>query len=109
VKPLKLHKEFQGLEEVMEKNTREALYHQMLKVEHGVRAQILNLKLGEAEQQGMNQEEQEQIQKEEGQVHLHSLYPLQEEAPQFIQQVDTSSQHKHLVNVDLANMLIQSN
>ena len=109
MKPLKLHKEFQGLEEVMEKNTREALGHQMLKVEHGVRAQILNLKRGEAEQQEVNQEEHEQIQKEEGQVNLHSLYPLQEEAPQFIQQVDTSSQHKDLLNVDLATLQTQSN
>ena len=93
----------------MEKNTREALGHQMLKVEHGVRAQILNLKLGEAEQQGMNQEEQEQIQKEEGQVHLHSLYPLQEEVLHLNQQVDTSSQHKDLLNVDLATLQTQSN
>ena len=44
MKQLKLHKEFQGLEEVTEKSTREGLGHQeKLKADHGVRAQILNL------------------------------------------------------------------
>jgi nucleoporin GLE1 len=57
----------------------------------------------------VKQAEQEQLRKEEGQVHLHSLYPLQEEVLHLNQQVDTSSQHKELLNVDLAAIQILGN
>jgi nucleoporin GLE1 len=51
LKELKLSKEFQDLEEVMEKSIREALGHQeRLKAEHRHRAKILKLTLPEAEQ-----------------------------------------------------------
>ena len=49
----------------------------------------------------MKQAEQEQIQKEEGQVYLHRLYPLQEEVLQLNQHLGASSQHKDLLNVDI--------
>ena len=57
----------------------------------------------------MKQAEQEQIQKEEGQVYLHRLYPLQEEVLQLNQHLDASSQHKDLLNVDLAAFQTQGN
>lgn len=110
LKELKLHKEFQDLQEVMEKSTREALGHQeKLKEEHRHRAKILNLKLREAEQQRMKQAEQEQLRKEEGQVRLRSLYSLQEEVLQLNQQLDASSQHKELLSVDLAAFQTRGN
>lgn len=49
----------------------------------------------------MKQAEQEQIQKEEGQVHLHHLNPLQEEVLQLNMHLDASSQYKDLLNVHL--------
>ena len=49
----------------------------------------------------MKQAEQEQIQKEEGQVHLHRLDPLQEEVLKLNQHLGASSQHKDLLNVDI--------
>ncbi|CAO2598050.1 mRNA export factor GLE1 [Lemmus lemmus] len=110
LKELKLHKEFQDLQEVMEKSTREALGHQeKLKAEHRHRAKILNLKLREAEQQRVKQAEQEQLRKEEGQVRLRSLYTLQEEVLQLNQQLDASNQHKDLLNVDLAAFQTRGN
>lgn len=110
LKELKLHKEFQDLQEVMEKSTREALGHQeKLKEEHRHRAKILNLKLREAEQQRVKQAEQEQLRKEEGQVRLRSLYSLQEEVLQLNQQLDASSQHKELLSVDLAAFQTRGN
>ncbi|XP_057611651.1 mRNA export factor GLE1 [Chionomys nivalis] len=110
LKGLKLHKEFQDLQEVMEKSTREALGHQeKLKAEHRHRAKILNLKLREAEQQRVKQAEQEQLRKEEGQVRLRSLYTLQEEVLQLNQQLDASNQHKDLLNVDLAAFQTRGN
>lgn len=110
LKELKLHKEFRDLQEVMEKSTREALGHQeKLKAEHRHRAKILNLKLREAEQQRVKQAEQEQLRKEEGQVRLRSLYTLQEEVLQLNQQLDASSQHKDLLNVDLAAFQTRGN
>ncbi|GAB1286170.1 mRNA export factor GLE1 [Apodemus speciosus] len=110
LKELKLHKEFQDLQEVMEKSTREALGHQeKLKAEHRHRAKILNLKLREAEQQRVKQAEQEQLRKEEGQVRLRSLYTLQEEVLQLNQQLDASSQHRDLLNVDLAAFQTRGN
>nr|BAE36148.1 unnamed protein product [Mus musculus] len=110
LKELKLHKEFQDLQEVMEKSTREALGHQEeLKEEHRHRAKILNLKLREAEQQRVKQAEQEQLRKEEGQVRLRSLYSLQEEVLQLNQQLDASSQHKELLSVDLAAFQTRGN
>ncbi|XP_031225486.1 nucleoporin GLE1 isoform X1 [Mastomys coucha] len=110
LKELKLHKEFQDLQEVMEKSTREALGHQeKLKAEHRHRAKILNLKLREAEQQRVKQAEQEQLRKEEGQVRLRSLYTLQEEVLQLHQQLAASSQHKDLLNVDLAAFQTRAN
>ncbi|XP_028612895.1 nucleoporin GLE1 [Grammomys surdaster] len=110
LKDLKLHKEFQDLQEVMEKSTREALGHQeKLKAEHRHRAKILNLKLREAEQQRVRQAEQEQLRKEEGQVRLRSLYTLQEEVLQLNQQLDASNQHKDLLNVDLAAFQTRGN
>lgn len=110
LKELKLHKEFQDLQEVMEKSTREALGHQeKLKAEHRHRAKILNLKLREAEQQRVKQAEQEQLRKEEGQVRLRNLYTLQEEVLQLNQQLDASSQHKDLLNVDLAAFQTRGN
>ncbi|XP_031225487.1 nucleoporin GLE1 isoform X2 [Mastomys coucha] len=105
LKELKLHKEFQDLQEVMEKSTREALGHQeKLKAEHRHRA-----KLREAEQQRVKQAEQEQLRKEEGQVRLRSLYTLQEEVLQLHQQLAASSQHKDLLNVDLAAFQTRAN
>ncbi|XP_006233898.1 mRNA export factor GLE1 isoform X1 [Rattus norvegicus] len=110
LKELKLHKEFRDLQEVMEKSTREALGHQeKLKAEHRHRAKILNLKLREAEQQRVKQAEQEQLRKEEGQIRLRSLYTLQEEVLQLNQQLDASSQHKDLLNVDLAAFQTRGN
>ncbi|XP_055456628.1 mRNA export factor GLE1 isoform X1 [Psammomys obesus] len=110
LKELKLHKEFQDLQEVMEKSTREALGHQeKLKAEHRHRAKILNLKLREAEQQRVKQAEQEQLRKEEGQVRLRNLYTLQEEVLQLNQQLDASNQHKDLLNVDLAAFQTRGN
>lgn len=110
LKELKLHKEFQDLQEVMEKSTREALGHQeKLKAEHRHRAKILNLKLREAEQQRVKQAELEQLRKEEGQVRLRSLYTLQEEVLQLNQQLDASNQHKDLLNVDLAAFQTRGN
>lgn len=110
LKELKLHKEFRDLQEVMEKSTREALGHQeKLKAEHRHRAKILNLKLREAEQQRVKQAEQEQLRKEEGQVRLRSLYTLQEEVLQLNQQLDASSQHRDLLNVDLAAFQTRGN
>lgn len=110
LKELKLHKEFQDLQEVMEKSSREALGHQeKLKEEHRHRAKILNLKLREAEQQRVKQAEQEQLRKEEGQVRLRSLYSLQEEVLQLNQQLDASSQHKELLSVDLAAFQTRGN
>nr|XP_048287887.1 mRNA export factor GLE1 [Myodes glareolus] len=110
LKELKLHKEFQDLQEVMEKSTREALGHQeKLKAEHRHRAKILNLKLREAEQQRVKQAEQEQLRKEEGQVRLRSLYTLQEEVLQLNQQLDASNQHKDLLTVDLAAFQTRGN
>lgn len=110
LKELKLHKEFQDLQEVMEKSTREALGHQeKLKAEHRHRAKILNLKLREAEQQRVKQAEQEQLRKEEGQVRLRTLYTLQEEVLQLNQQLDGSNQHKDLLNVDLAAFQTRGN
>ncbi|XP_051022837.1 mRNA export factor GLE1 [Acomys russatus] len=110
LKELKLHKEFQDLQEVMEKSTREALGHQeKLKAEHRHRAKILNLKLREAEQQRVKQAEQEQLRKEEGQVRLRSLYTLQEEVLQLNQQLDASSQHRDLLNVNLAAFQTRGN
>lgn len=110
LKELKLHKEFQDLQEVMEKSTREALGHQeKLKAEHRHRAKILNLKLREAEQQRVKQAEQEQLRKEEGQIRLRSLYTLQEEVLQLNQQLDASNQHKDLLNVDLAAFQTRGN
>ncbi|XP_036041786.1 nucleoporin GLE1 isoform X1 [Onychomys torridus] len=110
LKELKLHKEFQDLQEVMEKSTREALGHQeKLKAEHRHRAKILNLKLREAEQQRVRQAEQEQLRKEAGQVRLRNLYTLQEEVLQLNQQLHASSQHKDLLNVDLAAFQTRGN
>ena len=111
LKELKLSKEFQDLEEVMEKSIREALGHQeKLKAEHHHRAKILKLMLQEAEQrQREKQAEQEQLRKEEGQARLRSLYTLQEEVLQLNQQLDASSQHKDLLNVDLAAFQTQGN
>ena len=57
----------------------------------------------------MKQAEQEQLRKEEGQARLRSLYTLQEEVLQLNQQLDASSQHKDLLNVDLATLQTQSN
>ncbi|XP_052037997.1 mRNA export factor GLE1 [Apodemus sylvaticus] len=110
LKQLKLHKEFQDLQEVMEKSTREALGHQeRLKAEHRHRAKILNLKLREAEQQRVKQAEQEQLRKEEGQVRLRSLYTLQEEVLQLNQRLAASSQHRDLLTVDLAAFQTRGN
>jgi hypothetical protein len=58
-------------------------HQEKLKEKHCHRAKILNLKLREAEQQRVKQAEQEQLRKEEGQVRLHSLEPLQEEVLQL--------------------------
>ncbi|XP_021047987.1 nucleoporin GLE1 [Mus pahari] len=110
LKELKLHKEFQDLQEVMEKSTREALGHQeKLKAEHRHRAKILNLKLREAEQQRVKQAEQEQLRKEEGQVRLRSLYTLQEEVLQLNQQLGASRQHRELLTVDPAAFQTRGN
>uniref|UniRef100_A0A8C2N167 mRNA export factor GLE1 n=1 Tax=Cricetulus griseus TaxID=10029 RepID=A0A8C2N167_CRIGR len=93
-----------------EKSTREALGHQeKLKAEHRHRANILNLKLREAEQHRVKQAEQEHLWKEEGQVCLSSLYTLQEEVLQLNQQLDASSQHKDLLNVHLAAFQTRGN
>jgi nucleoporin GLE1 len=111
LKELKMNKELRDLEEVMEKSIREALGHQeKLKAEHHHRAKILKLMLQEAEQrQREKQAEQEQLRKEEGQARLRSLYTLQEEVLQLNQQLDASSQHKDLLNVDLAAFQTQGN
>ncbi|CAO2582570.1 mRNA export factor GLE1 [Lemmus lemmus] len=110
LRELKLHREIQDLQVVMEKSAREALGHQeKLKAEHRHRAKILNLKLREAEQQRVKRAEQEQLRKEEGQVRLRSLYTLQEEVFQLNQQLDASNQHKDLLNVDLAAFQTRGN
>ncbi|CAO2582588.1 mRNA export factor GLE1 [Lemmus lemmus] len=110
LRELKLHREIQDLQVVMEKSAREALAHQeKLKAEHRHRAKILNLKLREAEQQRVKRAEQEQLRKEEGQVRLCSLYTLQEEVFQLNQQLDASNQHKDLLNVDLAAFQTRGN
>ncbi|XP_019493068.1 PREDICTED: nucleoporin GLE1 isoform X1 [Hipposideros armiger] len=109
-KELKHHKEFQDLQEVMEKSSREALGHQeKLKAEHRHRAKILNLKLREAEQQRQKQEELERLRKEEGQVRLRGLYALQEEMLHLNQQLDASDQPRHLLKVDLSAFRTRGN
>lgn len=109
-KELKHHKEFQDLREVMEKSSREALGQQeKLKAEHRHRAKILNLKLREAEQQRLKQEEQERLRKEEGQARLRSLYALQEEVLHLSQQLDSSDQHRDLLQVDLSAFRTRGN
>ncbi|KAB0380733.1 hypothetical protein FD755_008517 [Muntiacus reevesi] len=109
-KELKHHKEFQDLREVMEKSSREALGQQeKLKAEHRHRAKILNLKLREAEQQRLKQEEQERLRKEEGQARLRSLYALQEEVLHLSQQLDSTDQHRGLLQVDLSAFRTRGN
>uniref|UniRef100_G1Q5K6 mRNA export factor GLE1 n=1 Tax=Myotis lucifugus TaxID=59463 RepID=G1Q5K6_MYOLU len=80
-------KEFQDLRELLDKSSREALAQQeRLKAEHRHRAEILNLKLWEAEQQ--------RLRREEGQLRLRSLYALQEELLHLNQQLDSVGQHR---------------
>ncbi|XP_052026230.1 mRNA export factor GLE1-like [Apodemus sylvaticus] len=103
VKQLKLHKEFQDLEEVMEESTREDLGPQeKLEAEHSHRAKILNLNLPEAEQQHVKQAEQEQLRKEESQVCLRNLYTLQEEVLLLNQRLNASSLHKDQLSANMA-------
>ncbi|XP_007527123.1 mRNA export factor GLE1 isoform X1 [Erinaceus europaeus] len=110
MKELKNHKEFQDLQEVMEKSSREALGHQeKLKAEHRHRAKILNLKLREAEQQRLKQVEQERLRKEEGQIRLRSLYTLQEEMLHLNQQLDSSDQQEELLKIDLSAFRTRGN
>ncbi|XP_027725580.1 nucleoporin GLE1 [Vombatus ursinus] len=102
-KSLKQHKEYQDLQEVIEKSFKEAQGQQeKLKEEHRHRAKILNLKLREAEQQRLRQIEQERLRKEEGQDRLRRLYALQEEVLQLNQQLDPNYQHKDLLRIDLS-------
>lgn len=109
-KELKHHKEFQDLQEVMEKSSREALGHQeKLKAEHRHRAKILNLKLREAEQQRLRQAELARLRKEEGQVRLRGLYALQEEMLHLNQQLDSSDQPRDLLKVDLSAFRTRGN
>lgn len=104
LKELKLkHEEFRDSEELMERRSREALGHQE-KPKAGQlcpRAKTLNPKVGETEQQ--------QLREEEGRVHLRSLYTPQDELLQLNQQVDASSQHKDLLNVDEAAFQTRGN
>ncbi|XP_059714112.1 mRNA export factor GLE1-like [Haemorhous mexicanus] len=103
LRELKRHQEFQELQEVMEQSSKEAQRQQeKLKEEHRRRAKILNLKLREAEQQRLRQEELELLHKKEGQERLRRLYSIQEELLQLNQQIDASSRHKDLPRIDLA-------
>ncbi|XP_031231902.1 nucleoporin GLE1-like [Mastomys coucha] len=105
LKELKLkHEEFRDSEEVMERRSRKALCHQeKLKArQHCPRAKTLNPKVEETEQQ-------QQPLEEEGQVLLRSLYTLHEEVLQLNQQLDASSQHKDLLNVDVAAFQTRGN
>ncbi|XP_057354390.1 mRNA export factor GLE1-like isoform X1 [Manis pentadactyla] len=100
---LKRRKELQDLREMMEKSSREVLArHEKLKAEHRHRAEILNQKLWEAEQQRLRRVEQERLQKEEGQIRLRRLYALQEEMLHLIQQLGASEQQHRDLKGDLS-------
>ncbi|XP_005865018.1 PREDICTED: nucleoporin GLE1, partial [Myotis brandtii] len=108
-KELKHRQEFQDLREMMEQSSREALGQQeKLKAEHRHRAEILNLKLWEAEQQRLKRVEQERLRREEGQVRLRSLYAAQEELLHLNQQLDSVGQHRDL-KVDLLALRSRGN
>uniref|UniRef100_A0A0G2K222 mRNA export factor GLE1 n=1 Tax=Rattus norvegicus TaxID=10116 RepID=A0A0G2K222_RAT len=101
----KLQKDFRDFRDMMEKGRREALGRQRkLRAEHGLRAKLLALKLGEAEQQQrQKQAEQERLPVEEGQVSVRSLYTVQEEVLRLNRQLEASvQQHRDLLNVDLS-------
>lgn len=57
----------------------------------------------------MKQEEQERLRKEEGQARLRSLYALQEEVLHLSQQLDSSDQHRVLLQVDLSAFRTRGN
>lgn len=70
---------------------------EQLIAEHRQKAQILNQRLWEAEQQHLKSEEKERLGKEEDDGHLQSIYAVQKERLHLNQQLNALTQYMHLL------------